>query len=100
MDAAMGFLDNLLHAMASRPEARESDESERLRAEVVQLYQEGRFSDAEAAARRVVDLQKELVGRQHPKFATALSNLALLLQRQGDLHAPEPLLPPAPPNRP
>lgn len=89
---AKGFLDTLVRALQNRAEVRALDEPERLRLEVVQLYEEGRLHEAELAARRLVDLLDAAVGRNHPDHAAALSNLALLLQKQGDLDAAEPLL--------
>ena len=43
-------------------------------------------------ARRLVDSLRETCGERHPHYATALSNLALSLQKQGDYAGAEPLL--------
>jgi tetratricopeptide (TPR) repeat protein len=40
----------------------------------------------------LLDVLRQELGEGHPDFATSLSNLALLLQRQGDLQGAEPLL--------
>jgi tetratricopeptide (TPR) repeat protein len=88
----MGFLDTLLRAVAGQPGDDEPDEPGRLRLEVVRLYEQGLYHEAEAAARRLIEHQQEAVGEDHPDYATALSNLALLLQAQGDLDGAEPLL--------
>src|SRR3954447_13835631 len=92
MKAAMGLLDTLLRTVASRPEARDLDEAGRLRLEVVRLYEAGAFGEAEGVARPLLALQAATVGEHHPDYASALSNLALLLQSQGDLDAAGPLL--------
>jgi tetratricopeptide (TPR) repeat protein len=55
-------------------------------------YEEGRFREATEAARQLLDVHREELGEDHPDYATALSNLALLLQRQGDIQGAEPLL--------
>ena len=60
-------------------------EGVRLRERLTACYEEGRFRDAELAARRLVELQKELMGDQHAEYATGLYNLALLLLKRGDL---------------
>ena len=88
----MGLLDTLRRAVSQAPGGRALDEVERLHREVSQLYERGRYREAEVAARRLVELQGKEQGEDHPGYATALSNLALLLQRRGDLAGAEPLL--------
>ena len=90
--AARGWLDSLRRAVLHRTGATEFDESEPLRLEVIRLYEDGLYYEAEVEARRLVELQMERVGESHPDFATVLSNLALLLQQQGDLKGAEALL--------
>ncbi|WP_406693559.1 tetratricopeptide repeat protein [Singulisphaera sp. Ch08] len=90
--SAKGVLESLRRAILNRPESQEPDEAERLRLEVFRLYEDGHYYEAEVEARRLVDLQKQTSGENHPDFATALSNLALLVQRQGDLEGAKALL--------
>lgn len=92
LKAAKGWLDNLRRAVSSPAANHESDELERLRLEMLGLYEAGRYAEAEVEARRLVDRHTEAVGENHPDVATALSNLALLLQRQGDFKGAEALL--------
>lgn len=68
------------------------DASAELAAQVVRLYEAGRYRDAEAAARRLVDWQRARLGERHPDVATSLANLGQVLQRQGDLAAAGPPL--------
>jgi tetratricopeptide (TPR) repeat protein len=88
----MGFLDSLRQAVSVGPGVRGRGGIERLHLRVLRLFEEGRFREATEAARRLLDAQRAAVGEDHPDYATTLSNLALLLQRQGDLDGAEPLL--------
>lgn len=88
----MNFLGSLLQAVRGLPGARSRSTVERLSYKVMRSYEEGRFREATEAARQLLDVQREELGEDHPDCATALSNLALLLQRQGDLEGAEPLL--------
>ena len=67
-------------------------EGARLRAEVVGFYQQGRIAEATEVARRLVDWQRRILGAEHPDYAQGLSNLAMLLQKQGDDHQAAALL--------
>jgi tetratricopeptide (TPR) repeat protein len=88
----MGFLDALRQAVRGHPYGWGRDAAERLSLKVMRSYEEGRFGEATEAARQLLELQREELGEDHRDYATALSNLALLLQRQGDLAGAEPLL--------
>jgi tetratricopeptide (TPR) repeat protein len=92
MGAVMGFLDTLRQAVRGHPSGWARGAAERLSLKVMRSYEEGRFGEATEAARQLLDLQREELGEDHRDYATALSNLALLLQRQGDLAGAEPLL--------
>ncbi|MGE3818438.1 MAG: tetratricopeptide repeat protein, partial [Isosphaeraceae bacterium] len=72
--------------------ASEWEDPATLAAEVVRLYEAGRYGEAESAARRLVDRQRQTVGERHADFATALSNHGLLLQKLGRLDEAEPPL--------
>jgi tetratricopeptide (TPR) repeat protein len=88
----MGFFDSIRQVVTGQPNGRGRGLVEKLNLKVVRLFEEGRFREATEAARLLVDAQREEVGEDHPDYATALSNLALLLQKQGDLAGAEPLL--------
>ena len=60
--------------------------------QVVKHFEAGRYAEAVEVARQLVALQRETLGERHPDYATAVSNLGLLVQKQGDLAAAEPLL--------
>jgi tetratricopeptide (TPR) repeat protein len=62
-----------------------------LAGEVVRMYEAGRFFEAAEAARRLVASRRARYGDRHPEVAAALTSLAVLLQRQGELDAAEPL---------
>jgi len=68
------------------------DDPDRLAREVVRLHEEGRYRQAQDSARRLVEVQRGRLGPHHPDYASALTNLALLIQTRGDLDAAEPLL--------
>jgi tetratricopeptide (TPR) repeat protein len=85
-------LDALRRRIAHRFDARARAEFDRLRREVVALHESGNDRDAEAAARRLVELQRLALGETHLDYATSLGNLALLLQRRGAHESAEPLL--------
>jgi tetratricopeptide (TPR) repeat protein len=88
----MGFLQALRYAVTGNTNVRGRTEAERLNGKVIRLFEEGRFPEATAAARQLLEMQRLELGENHPDYATSLSNLALLLQRQGDLAGAEPLL--------
>jgi tetratricopeptide (TPR) repeat protein len=88
----MGFLESLRQAVRGHPNGRSRGLVERLSLKVMRAYDEGRFLEATEAARQLLDVQREELGADHPDYATAQSNLALLLQRQGDIEGAEPLL--------
>ena len=89
----MGILDVLRQISPPRPSRlRSQEQAELLRRDVVRLYQEGRYRDASNAARRLVELQRNLLGERHPDYATGLHNLALLLWKDGATAEAEGLL--------
>ena len=59
-------------------------EAERLNEQVIQLYQQGKFSEAIPLAEQVLATRKRILGETHPDVATSLNNLALLYQSQED----------------
>jgi tetratricopeptide (TPR) repeat protein len=85
-------LEALLRAIVHRFDGRARRELDRLRREVVTLHESGNLREAEATARRLVERQRVALGPRHPDYAMSLGNLALLLQKRGDLDAAEPLM--------
>jgi CHAT domain-containing protein/Tfp pilus assembly protein PilF len=59
-------------------------EAEQLDRQVGQLYQEGRYAEAIAAAQQALALREQALDPTHPGIATSLNNLAVLYQAQGD----------------
>jgi Flp pilus assembly protein TadD len=88
----MKFLETLRQAVSGQSNGRGREGVEWLHLKVVRLFEEGRFPEATEAARQLLEVQRGDVGEDHPDYATALSNLGVLLQRQGDLQGSEPLL--------
>jgi CHAT domain-containing protein/tetratricopeptide (TPR) repeat protein len=70
---------------------RGQDEIRRLGQEVAALYAQGRAREATAKAREVVTACEKSFGPRDPTTAAALSNLALVLESQGDYAAAKPL---------
>ena len=88
----MKFLETLRQAVSGHSNGRGRGGGEWLHLKVVRLFEEGRFPEATEAARQLLEVQRADLGEDHPDYATALSNLGVLLQRQGDLQGAEPLL--------
>ncbi len=66
-------------------------EGQRMNAEALALSRRGDHAAALPMSRRSVDAARELLGERHPSYATALDNLATLLQSMGDHAAALPL---------
>jgi tetratricopeptide (TPR) repeat protein len=88
----MGWVTNKLRIRGQRDDPGSRGEASALRLDVFQHYEAGRYVEAAGVARQLIERQRETVGETHPEFATDLTNLALLLQKQGDLANAEPLL--------
>ena len=63
----------------------------RLNQEVVQLYQEAKYSEAIQLGKQALEMGKIQLGIRHPNTTTAINNLALLYDRVGDHSSAEPL---------
>ena len=70
-------------AVAQSPGPSESDEASRLNDQVVELYQAGRYAEAEPLAQRALAIRERVLGREHPDTLTSVNNLAQLYRRQG-----------------
>ncbi|VAV85532.1 hypothetical protein MNBD_DELTA01-1369, partial [hydrothermal vent metagenome] len=55
-----------------------------MNASVVRMYKEGRIEEALNAGERAYKTIAETLGPEHPETATALYNLAVLLQETGE----------------
>jgi CHAT domain-containing protein/tetratricopeptide (TPR) repeat protein len=66
-------------------------EAERLDAEVVELYRQGRYREATQKAQGALAIHKQVQGERHRDTAASLNNLAMLLQAQGDYAGARPL---------
>lgn len=66
-------------------------EADRLNAEVIKLYREGKYEEALPAARRVVELREKALGGEDLRLAFALANLGNIYARMGDARGAEPL---------
>lgn len=66
-------------------------EKERLTAEMLELYRQGRYTDAITPARQIVELVRTHQGTDHPDYVIVLANLALLHKSAGDFAVAMPL---------
>lgn len=69
----------------------EAAEADRLNAQFLKLYREGKYDEAVPVAKRVVELREKALGGEDLKVAYALSNLANAYVRKGDRKESEPL---------
>ncbi|MBC8123287.1 MAG: tetratricopeptide repeat-containing protein, partial [Gemmatimonadaceae bacterium] len=66
-------------------------EAEKLNAQVVQLYGQGKYVEAVALAEKVLSIRESVLGKEHPDVAASLNNLAFLYDNQGRYDQAEPL---------
>ena len=86
--AALGVAVCLLLAWSAGPRAQSlQDEMNAF----VRLYQQGRYAEAEAPARRALDLAERQFGSNHQNTALMANNLAVLYTTQGRYAESEPL---------
>jgi CHAT domain-containing protein/tetratricopeptide (TPR) repeat protein len=64
---------------------------DRLDSRVVELYEEGKYTEAIPLAERAVALKEKRLGPRHPSVANSLNNLAALYESNGDYNRAEPL---------
>jgi tetratricopeptide (TPR) repeat protein len=69
-----------------------ADDPAALDAEMVRLYQAGKYTEATEIAKQSLAINEKVQGHQHPEVATSLNNLALLFQELGRYADAEPLL--------
>jgi tetratricopeptide (TPR) repeat protein len=83
----VGFLLTVPHAAF----AQALDESAALTQQVIQLYAQGRFSEAMPLAQRALAIREKALGPNDPDVGVLLNNLASLYQAQGRYTDAEPL---------
>ena len=66
-------------------------EATRLNDQGIELYQAGRYGEAESLFQELLRILRERLGDRHPDVATSLNNLAALYQEQGRYGEAEPL---------
>jgi tetratricopeptide (TPR) repeat protein len=71
--------------------AQQGDDADALNAQVVKLYQAGKYAEAIPIALRALALREKALGPDHADVGTSLNNLALLHQAQGRYADAEPL---------
>jgi tetratricopeptide (TPR) repeat protein len=71
--------------------AQDSADLAALRAQVSQLFDEGKYADAVPIAERYVASTRKMHGEEHTEFATAIDWLANVYKAQGRYHEAEPL---------
>jgi tetratricopeptide (TPR) repeat protein len=83
----VGFLLAVPHAAIAQGLA----EAAALNQQVMQLYNQRRYSEAMPLAQRALAIQEKALGPNHPSVANLLSNLAFLYVNQGRYGEAEPL---------
>src|SRR6516162_3402663 len=83
----IGFLLAVPHAAFAQGLA----EAAALNQQVVQLYNQRRYSEAMPLAQRALAIQEKALGPNHPSVAVSLNNLAELYQAEGRYAEAEPL---------
>jgi CHAT domain-containing protein/Flp pilus assembly protein TadD len=68
-----------------------TNEAEQLSQQVIQLFNQGRFSEAIPLAQRALGIREKALGSEHPDVAFSLNNLASLYRAQGLYPKAEPL---------
>ncbi|HEX8117578.1 MAG TPA: TonB family protein [Pyrinomonadaceae bacterium] len=71
--------------------AGDAAEADRLNAQVLKLYQGGKYEEALPLAKRVVELREKTLGREDQNVANALSNLGNISERKNGIKDAEPL---------
>jgi tetratricopeptide (TPR) repeat protein len=67
------------------------DDPRLLNEQVFKLYQQGKYQEAIPLAERLLAMEKQTIGPEHPATAASLNNLALLYQKMGAYEKAEAL---------
>ena len=73
----------LLALVLAVPVAAQEERLKELNAQVVQLYQQGKYAEAIPIAQEQLRVAEATFGAQHPNVALSLNNLAVLYREQG-----------------
>ena len=65
--------------------------AKRLNAKVIALLNTGKYRDALPLAEEALKIRREILGKQHPDYASSLNNLAELYKSMGENAKAEPL---------
>ncbi len=78
--------------LGSRPAwAQNAKDVQALNLQVVQLYNQGKYAEAFAVAKRALSLAEAALGPQHPDTLSSINDLGILYQAQGRYGEAEPL---------
>src|SRR5262245_51476977 len=69
--------------LTSLARSQPSDDPVELNAEVVRLYQAGKYAEAVDVAKQSLGIREKMLGPEHPAVGLALNNLAALYREQG-----------------
>lgn len=86
-----GLAMMLAVAVAGPASAQTAAEADKLNAEVVRLYQAGKFAEAIPLAQRALRIREKALGPEHPDVGQSLSNLASVYRALGRYGEAEPL---------
>ena len=67
------------------------EEADQLNGLPASLFSQGKYAEGIDPCRKAMEIRGELLGENHPDYATILNNLALLYQAMGDYAKAEPL---------
>ena len=88
----MGLAGVMLLALAiAVPLAAQQGNLDELNARVIELYRARKFLEAVPVAEEAIRVAEATFGKDHPKLATAINNLAILYDSQGEYVKAEPL---------
>ena len=76
---------------AVKPAAHPSDD-DKIDKEIERLYEEGKYDAAFALAEKLVSEREAKLGKEHPRTASAMSDLGAMNLAKGNISAAEPLL--------
>jgi hypothetical protein len=76
--ALMSLLSLSASSATAPSTASQVSEADKLKQQVNELYNAGKYSEAISIATRLVELRERALGPEHPDTATSLNNLAVL----------------------
>ena len=72
-------------------QSKDLEEAERLTADVMKLYREGKFAEAIPPAKRALEIREKALGKDHQQVAQAANNLGTIYVRSGEQEKAESL---------